>query len=294
MARPRGPTVIRRIAVGDPQQVFATFPGLATGNVTVDVTREDGEIAVSGAVAASEGSGVYSYVVGAAVPALVAEVDSLTVKFSGTFSGVARSRTEHAEIVGAHYFEIGEVRALPSIDTSYTDTDISTARGAVSQMVERVCGTSFVERYRREVLSGEGRQLPFGVSAPYVRRLLAVTVDGVAWDQTELDTFNAAHNGGRWLDDGVHFWPYGRRNIVVKFAEGFSVSPPEDLRDAGLEATRHALLDGRHVGAHPQAISLTTEAGQFQLARAGLRFPTGYPDVDATVTSWRETVRVGL
>lgn len=192
------------------------------------------------------------------------------------------------------YFTTAELRALPSMgDTSkFPDTRIDAAAAYVVGIIEREVGTSFVARERVDVLDGSATvDLP--LKHPYVVTVTRVEIDGAALAGY---TFRARRGGllrryatGQTSPDT---WPAGFDNIEVTYQAGYSSSPPADVKEAALKATRaHLLSTTATTSIDDRRTSLTTEAGTVGFVVAGEDRPTGYPDVDVVIVGWRDKLK---
>lgn len=273
----------KRVAVGDPRLIQATFPAVAAGSVLVTVESERLGT-TSGPFTASQvgATSTYEYQLTAAQCSLV---DDLKLTFVGTVAGIERRFAERVQVAGAHYFSVAEARETGPIDTSFTDAKIEQQRFAVEDQIETNCdGTSFVPRLVKEKANGTSD--PFlRLVEPYISNLVSVTEDGVdITSQVRLD--------GRflWRDNIDGPWATGHRNITVIYEQSYLDYPPEDLRRKAIEATRYGLLRETRAGLHPQALSITTDLGAMRLAVAGLKAPFGLPEVDAVVLKWAQEV----
>jgi hypothetical protein len=145
----------------------------------------------------------------------------------------------------------------------------------VEDEFERICGQAFVPRYSRDVLSGP-RRGPLRLRWPRLRRVLSVTVGGVAWSPSAVAEFGPdplgllRHGGG---------WPYGVGNIVVEYEHGMDRPPTGIARVAKLRMKSLLLTGQSPLPDRAERIS-TTDAGTFTLAIASQE-STGIPDVDA-------------
>ena len=192
------------------------------------------------------------------------------------------------------YFTTAELRALPDMDdaTRFPDARLVAAHDWIAAIIERECGTSFVEVARTETVNGSGRDVLF-LSDPYVRSVTALSVDGVAATVDEVASI-FVQNGALYYSTGA-YWPATTRgNVTVSYTSGYATSPPADLKQAALRAARNwVLTTDSWSGVDTRATSITNEYGNVNLAVASADGrPTGLPDVDATITAWARRVRV--
>jgi hypothetical protein len=265
----------------------------ATGPVTVDVLREDGETLSSGTTATKRPNtiGVYDL---ALSPALhTAEVDVLSLRWHATVAGVASVVETRVEVVGGFAFAVAEFRALADMaDTAkYPTARVAAERTRIEALFERACGASFVERYAREVLDGAGGPV-VETETGRLRRILSAREDGAFLTGASLSGMTVLRHGAVVRAPGEFWKPTAPGNVELRLVVGWSESYPDDLRAAAMDAVRYRLVQARSGAAIPErATSLTTEAGTFAVATAGLRRPTGLPEIDAVVLGWAEALR---
>ena len=184
------------------------------------------------------------------------------------------------------YFTGAEFRALPDMgESKYDDDRVSAVAEYVVAVIERVVGTSFVGRAQsvtRIVGSVSALVLPHA----HVVSLTEVTCDGVAQDLAAMV-----------FDGGVVRFRDGRcfgGTVVVSYLSGYSATPPADIKEAALQATRarlietasNALLNDRR-----QSMSMA-EGGSVTFVQPGGDRPFGFPSVDAVIIGWRDRLNV--
>ena len=272
-----------RLAVGDPRQIVVTFPSAATGSVTVTIDSARTGATTGPFTATQVSGGTYGYTLTASD---VAGTDDLKLTFSGIFTGVTRSITEHVQVAGGYYFHVADARSLGPIPASFTDAQIEAQRTAIEDQIEANLDTSMVARLVTEKANGNGEGF-VRLSEPYVLRLVKVLVDNVdVTADVQLD--------GRYVWAPTTTWNYGHRNIEVRYETGYAEYPPDDLRRKAIEATRHELLRGNRQGTPAAVLSITAEGYTQRMAIAGLRQPFGLPEVDSVVLKWAKRVRPDL
>lgn len=253
-------------------------PTDATGAVTVTITRADGTALATAAATTADGEGVYSYTLAAQ-----ANLDILTVAWTGTWGGVASTPAVHTvEIVGGHYLSIRDLRTTNNLgDTAKFPTEkLEQARMWFEHRVEDYVGIAFVPRYRRDTLDGSGTRT-LTLSRWPLRRLLSVTVDGVTQTTTTWAKPTTAV-----LDQVTGTFTLGAQNVVVAYEYGLD-APPQQLRDAAKTAIRDHLL-GNYSG--PRAFLEQGEFGIVRLSQPGPDRPFGIPEVDAVLNDLNETL----
>jgi hypothetical protein len=77
--------------------------------------------------------------------------------------------------------------------------------------------------------------------------------------------------------------------VAVTYEAGYSATPPADVKEAALQATRWRLLaTNSNSDMNARQTSSTNEmGGTVQYSVAGPDRPTGYPDVDAVIMGWK-------
>lgn len=190
------------------------------------------------------------------------------------------------------YFTLPELRALPNMYETdrYPDARVESVAASVTAIIDRevfgASGVGFVERPLTETVDGNGLDTLI-LGTPYVRSVTALTVGGTVTDYSTLLV-----EGGvlRYPTSGV--WPSGRGNIAVTYLAGYSETPPADIKEAALVATRWRLMatnSNAEMNARQTSIS-NDVGGTIQFSVAGADRPTGYPDVDATIIGWRNRI----
>jgi hypothetical protein len=244
-----------------------------TGDCTVTLKRLDG-MTVDSATAGHPGLGTYTY----ALPAQ-ANLDSLTLDWSGLLAGATVTVRDYVEIVGGFIFGLAEGRAAHSglaSTTTYPPALLAAKRIAVEQECERICRQAWVPRFERELLSGTGTsRLP--LARMVLRAVRAVSVAGVAWSAPDVAAVAVSEHGILTRPGGA-IWPAGASNIVVEYEHGHDF-PPEDVKDAAILRLRSKA--GQNTSSVPdRATSFTiTDGGVYRLSTPN-REKTGIPEVD--------------
>jgi len=244
-----------------------------TGDCTATLKRLDGTT-VNSATAGHPALGTYTYV----LPAQ-ANLDVLTLDWSGTLAGASVSVRDYVEIVGGFIFGLDEGRAAHSGLASlvvYPPALLAQKRIAVEQECERICRQAWVPRFERELLSGTGTSR-LAVSRMMLRAVRAVSVGGAAWSAPDVAAV-AVSDHGTLTRAGGAVWPVGVGNIVVEYEHGNDY-PPEDVKDAAILRLRSKA--GQNTSSVPdRATSFTiAEGGVYRLSTPGPE-KTGIPEVD--------------
>lgn len=274
-----------------PRAVFYS-DGVATdldGACTATVTRPDGTQITGSPFTASHvnptGSGTYEFT----LPQQT-EVIAYDVTWAGAIGGVATSVTTHIEVVGIFLYTLAAMRAVKVAGgTPFTDTaafpnqTLLDRRAEVTLDFEARTGYSFVPRFAREVLDGDGtdalmlRQLRCS-------KLLSVTIDGTA---QSVGDFTLASSGVLSWKMGGWFSTAQRQNVVVEYRYGWDQSPPA-VSTVALLRTAMLLQPSQFAG----AVTVTTPDGaSYSYSQAGQSFQGGgtrhygWPDIDACLNS---------
>jgi hypothetical protein len=189
--------------------------------------------------------------------------------------------------VALDYFTLAELRAFPDLSDAgkYPDARCTAVGEYVQAVIEGACGTSFVPRSVTETLDGDGT-CSLRLSTPYIRAITSVTIEGVL----STDTFTATHGILERTTTGSYWplsWTQGRRNVTVVYTAGYSTTPPADIKEAALQATRARLMStSERSSIDDRRTSISNEMGVVSFVIAGDERPTGYPEVDAVINRW--------
>jgi len=270
----------------------------ADGSVTVDITRADGTAFATGASTTKPGgtTGIYRYTL-----APQANLEYFTLVWNGTFGGVAQKITTHAEIVGAFYVPVNDIRAMKGLanTTDFPTAALEEARQWFEDLAEQYCGRAFVPRYGRTVTNGTGTtEILLNHRLP--RTLLSVKVNGVA--VSSFSSWGLYPEGIVTRSTGVGYatsgiFTSGYNNVALTYEHGED-EPDLELREAALRAIQYRLL-GNQLSLPAEAMSAAVDVRgpltigtPFQQA-AGVGRPTGIPEVDHVLTSRGMALRVG-
>lgn len=273
-----------RIVRGAPATLSAVFydDDMATDLdevPTVTVTRADGSQVATGA-ATQTGEGTYAYAL-AAQP----ELATLTAVWSGERDGQDVSVTTYAEVVGTEYFAIAELRLFDNVlsnTTKYPTSKLVQARLAVATEFEGICGRSFVPRYAREVLTGDGSGQVW-LRNPDPLRVISCTVDGEDWSDRTLT--RPDDNLRTLLLPLGERWPMAGR-IVLEYEYGMS-EPPTRIKNAAMKRAKYSLVaDQSRIDERATTMNIP-DFGNFVLATPGMRGSyTGIPEVDVVLQDY--------
>lgn len=266
-------------------------PTDAAGAVTYAVKRLDGTAVQSGT--ATHGvTGLYTAVL---LGANTLVLDTFTVDWSGTVAGAAVVARDYVEVVGGFQFSLSTARARrPALDVvKYPTAELARVRTNVEQECEQICDTTFVPRFCRVALSGDGKSGQLTLPHADLRAIRAITVDGVAYTAPQVAAVPFSDSGIVWSGAPSVWaspWPLGLRNVIIEYEHGMD-APPDDIADAGIIRLR-SKLGQTDTSVPTRAISFTaTEGGTYRLSTPG-RDPltgqqkTGIPEVDAAYGRW--------
>jgi hypothetical protein len=262
------------------------------GTVTVTITREStGAAVVTGAATSGTGAAARTYTLTADY---TADLDILTAVWSGTVSGSAVTITQVMEVVGDWLFTIAEARAAHPdlVEATYDDATIQAHRERIAEWFEEICGVSFVARYRRAVVSGDGTctlLLPGAMRVTALRAVAERVAGGTTWDSfdaTELaDVLVEPY--GLLERETLGVWTQGRRNWRIAYEHGWE-QVPEAIKRAALRLLIAQVFPST---LSDRALSETNSLGTFRLAAPDARTWgrwTGLPEVDAILAEYSE------
>lgn len=185
------------------------------------------------------------------------------------------------------YFTLAEFRIVcPDIGEA-TDPQVLAAAAYFTTIVEREIGEPLIPRTFTQTI--DGTDLPTLVLGhTNVRSLTAVTVGGVTIDPASLSSTNGVlRYTSNYYPTGIP-WTLGASNIVVTYVAGAYATCPADVKDAVMWATRDRLMaQSDQAGIDTRRTSVTTEFGTTNYVLPGENRPTGYPDLDAVIASYR-------
>lgn len=261
-----------------------------SGSVTVVVRDIDNDEVGSGSASATA-TGIYSYTLPAAVTGTLGVYEATA---TWTYQSLSSSVTYDVEVIGAHLFEIPELRAFrQGLDntTTYTAEEIRQSRDAVTQRLWTAGQVAFSTRRTVQTLNGDDTTR---LMLPHVKitSLHSVTVYGEdigadlvddALDATELADVEIDYDAGVLVrTDGR--WPRGHRNIVVDYEHGYENVPGPVKRAALLLAVEDLVPSALP----PRATAQSTDLGDFRisLANPDAGRDTGIPEVDAIIAQY--------
>lgn len=256
--------------------VGSTPTDVDSGDVSVTITRFDGTSVQAASNATHTTTGTYTF-----APNAVALVDAHLMTWSGTLAGAAVQFTDVIDYVGDFYFGLSQAKTAQSIAATYTDAQIAEARIRAEDECERICGQAMVPRFGWQTVYGTGRSR-IHVANRALRTVRAVSVDGVAWTQDQLDDLIPTPWGSIRRKAGA-IWPADAR-IRVEFEHGADYPPPE-IPPQAMARCKQMLIAPKS-GVPDRALSWTTnEGGTYQMSVPS-HDKTGDPNVDAVYARW--------
>lgn len=282
---------VLRYASEDIQVTFysgETPTSVSTGSLTIGMVDEWGRVVVpAGTATTNTGTGVYSYLLEAQT-----DLKRITTTWSGTFGQAKQFTTQH-EVVGGFYSTPIEVRNMDSISgetSTFPTADLVEATTWAEAVIDDYCGTSFVYRYKRDVLDGTGTDT-IKLSKMFPRKILAASIDGTALTSDELSKISLYDSGVIVREEDV--WertPEGKK-VVIEYEAGISKTPPPDIAWAAKTLARYHLIE--QVSRIPdRALSISSEFGNIALSQPSMTKPTPLPDVNVILNRHRHRAPV--
>jgi len=260
----------------------------ATGAVVVTITREDGTSVQTGNATGPDASNTYTYVFNG-----LDVLDRLLVSWALTIGGDAVVLDQDViEVVGGFFFGLAEARQIDATFTNttrYPTADVIDVRTQTEAECEEICRQAFVPRFERETLDGHPRIRYLRLKWPNLRKVRAVSVNGVAWTSDQLtaigaDRLGIIRPGKSWVYWGYGFaaqWAWGVGNIVVEYEHGLD-RPPVDIVRGSKIRWKALMFERKSRSPLPDRSERlqTSEVGTVSLASES-QWSTGIPSVDA-------------
>lgn len=259
----------------------ATFDG-DPGVVTVTVTKADGTAIATDAATSGTGTDARTYTL-----APQDEPNHLTAVWTGEVDGVATKLTTEAEIVGGLIFTEAQARifddAKLASDSTYPSEAITEARDRITDNLETLTGVSWVPRFRRVELDGDGTDTLI-VPNLEVSEVLSASIDGTALTADELADLKP-YKDGRIRRKTLGTWTDGK-DVVIEYVHGFD-HPKDGVGYIAMRWLTHQIVG---TNLPRTAIQQIDQLGTFRMATAGEKYPTGIPEVDAWLASHDHTL----
>lgn len=276
---------------------LATYTdGTATdqGTFTIGIVdANDDEVVASGTPVSDAGDGTYTYT-------LAAQDDVAFLTATWTEVGGSLVYTTHVEIVGGLLFTEDQARAFQDgrleEEAKFDDKDIAAERVRATDWLEANTGISWVPRYRRVTLRGNGTDClsllkairsegPSGGEGALaqINSIISATVDGTALNTADIDI----EGWKLWLDGAM--WSRARRpNIVIEYEYGHRHLRNGVDRIALLELVNR--LPASRLS--PNAESSTDDFGSYGWAPQNNGRPSRNPEVNAWMRSQDQRVAI--
>ena len=287
-----GPATLMKQWRDDGSQVDA-------GTVTFVLADAAGTTVASGTASKSGTGSSTTYTVA------VADVGEFELTWTRTDTGAVL--VDQVSVVGSVLFTVSDARAYKTVggitvlsDTDdYTDQTIAQGRSLVTEFLERRASVSFVRRYGRVELAGDGSSVA-GLKAAtlthggpgFRRRPLALVdgaVNGTALTAGEVAKVHTDRLRGRFTRYDGNVWdPPGTDqpplNVVLGYEYGYEAVPPE-ISDAALRLLVRSVVP---TDVSSRAASFSNEDGTLRFLFPGVFSPTGIPVIDEIVGTYDE------
>jgi len=199
------------------------------GTMTLTITLPDGTTSVVSPVTASATTGSYSY------DYATVSAGRHTVRWvgTGTVLWADTGMFDVRDPADVPVVSLADAKAHLNITTTSYDAELPRYLDAATDLCENYVGRPLRRRSFTEAYDG-GAQSVLLRNSPVIT-VSGVTVSGTAYTGYTLD----AGNGILWYDaTAAGSWPTGRQAVSVVYTAGYA-SPPADVVQAVLEATRH-------------------------------------------------------
>jgi hypothetical protein len=260
----------------------------ADAAVTVVVKRADGSTLLSTTATNQPAVGVYSVV----IPAQ-ANLNYLTLTWTGSFTGTPVSITSEVEIVGGFYFSLGELRSYESAfanTTKYPDSALADARNQVESEFEDICHRAFVPRYWREdsvETDPDDDMLWMEKPEPNVFTVLKQnSVDLLGYYTSGyLIRDKNSPRGIRVINTALNLFNYNTLYYPISAEYEYGLKQvPIPIKNKALKRAKQNLLGLKSTIDERATTMLLPDIGQVNLATPGERgSETGVPDIDVVL-----------
>lgn len=263
-------------------------PVEADGVVTVVAKRADGTTLLSTNATNSPSVGVYSVV----IPAQ-ANLNYLTLTWTGSFTGTPVSIVSQVEIVGGFYFSIGELRAYESTfanTVKYTDEMLAEARDNVEAEFEDICHRAFVPRFWRETsVDIDADESMLWMEKPELLSFSSLKQNS----QDYLSYYSSGYlirdknspKGVHVISSALSLFNYDTMYypISAEYEYGL-ISVPIPIKNKALKRAKQFLLGQKSTIDERATTMLLPDIGTVNLATPGQRgSETGVPDIDVVL-----------
>lgn len=260
----------------------------ADGVVTVVVKKADGTTLLSTNATNDPAVGVYTVV----IPAQ-ANLNLLTLTWTGSFTGTPVTLTTQVEIVGGFYFSIGELRAYESSFSNtvkYTDEMLADARDQVEAEFEDICHRAFVPRYWRETsLETDSDEDVLWLEKPEALRFISLNQNS----QDYISYYNSGYlirdknspRAIRVINNALNLFNYDTLYYPISAEYEYGLTTvPIPIKQKALKRAKQLILGQRSTIDERATTMLLPDIGQVNLATPGERgSETGVPDIDVVL-----------
>jgi hypothetical protein len=263
----------------------------AVAPLTTSLKRLDGtEVAAGTSTRTSVGTYTYT-------PPAQANLDLLTLSWTGVVAGASTTFEDVVEIVGGYLFDLGRARArYPELKdpAKVSPARLAEVRTEIEVEFEAITGAAggatsqaFVPRFGRHRTIGRGTPYLWLPEAR-IRRARSVTIDGVALDPAVVAALRCTETG-RLIRPFGALWPNGS-DVVVEYEHGMTTAPPP-VSTAGILRVRSLVFPGASGVPDRAQTVVTPEGASYQLSMPSA-LATGIPDVDGTLAKFPAPRRV--
>lgn len=230
------------------------------GDITVGVVDADGNTVVAaGTATTNNGDGTYDY----ALP-IQTQVADLTITWTVTSN--SQNQDHPIEVVGGWLFTEAELRAFHSNDLTdesvYSDADLNQIRSEVTDEFERICGVSFVPRYRRQTFGGDGTRM-FEADRARIQSVIACTIGSTTVAASNFATEDITPFIYRTNGVFSHATSTNPVNVAISYRHGHLQVPRDIHRAALIVAHARAKKDVTGAGIPYNASSFNDGTGQY-------------------------------
>lgn len=263
----------------------------ADGVVTVVAKKADGSTLFSIPATNDPAVGVYSVV----IPPQ-ANLNILTLLWTGNFSSVPITIESTVEIVGGFYFSIAELRAtdkqITDNLTRFPTSALIEARDQVEAEFEDICHRAFVPRFNLESgVEMDPEEDMLWLEKPEIINFTSFKVndiDYMSWvnagfftrDKYSLRGVHVYYDALNLFAYDLSYYP---RGLIVEYEYGMT-SVPIPIKQKALKRAKMILM-GQGSTIDERALTMTLpDIGTINLATPGMRgSQTGVPDIDVVL-----------
>lgn len=266
----------------------------ADGTVTVVAKKADGTTLFSIDAVDDPAVGVYSTTI-----APQADLNLLTLTWTGQFSATPVSIVSNVEIVGGFYFSIAELRNYDSTIANnlvrFPNDALVRVRDEVEAEFEDICHRAFVPRFYRETgIEMDSDTSMIWLEKPEATRFLSVklnSIDYLAWYTAGYFTRDKYSPRGIIVTGSAtglfaYDSQYYPSALVIEYEYGLP-QVPIPIKEKALKRAKQKLM-GLGSTVDERALTMTLpDIGTINLATPGVRgSETGVPDIDVVLSRY--------